>query len=202
MNDSNRSLGGAPGSRVSPKRNFKSCRQEQMDETARVLRMQGRLISDKASEQMECRAAGERSAAAPAAHKAAPDSRRLDTRSVKTQQSQQTTHGVCAHSSETPSRCGITLELFPQHPPLISPLLPTANSICQSTAGLYFSLFIHSRSPSAEEKPPHPPPQRWIRRPYLITEGQRWHPINCQEALTKSLKLIHHRLLSERGSCD
>lgn len=51
------------------------------------------------------------------------------------------------------------------------------------------------------------PPAGTSRRPFLITEGQRRHPINCQEALKKkkkSLKLIHRRQLSlsETGSRD
>lgn len=50
------------------------------------------------------------------------------------------------------------------------------------------------------------PPAGTTRRPFLITEGQRRHPINCQEALKKkkSLKLIHRRQLSlsETGSRD
>lgn len=45
--------------------------------------------------------------------------------------------------------------------------------------------------------PPHPPPTvgGWqMRRPYLVTEGQRWHPINCQESSQKrSSKLIHQQ---------
>lgn len=111
----------------------------------------------------------------------------------------------CVQFSESVSICGaLTMSLTS----LIFPLLPhTSSSFLSSFLFLLWQIKFtqavhHSPSPHAIHFFSFFFYNLQIWKPSLITQGQHWHPTECREALEKSLKLIHHWRLSQRGWCD